>query len=201
MGLTRRLGSHLAGVPFDPQLPAQDRLGSRSTGRDICSVQRGGSKVAYGRKGKGSTWHAITDAQGLPIAGILTDARAAEVKLAIPVVDLIKIASERGAPRRRPKRLVADRGYDSRKLRNDLRERNIQPVIPARKWKNRKPRPGRPVGSGNMDAYKGRWKIERTFSWMDNFRRLAVRFERKHLIYEAFLELTCALMCLNRILR
>ena len=46
-----------------------------------------------------------------------------------------------------------------------------------------------------------RWVVERTISWLLAFRRLAIRYERRANIHEAFVVLGCALICLNQIRR
>src|SRR5919108_2010797 len=40
-----------------------------------------------------------------------------------------------------------------------------------------------------------RWVVERTFAWLNQFRRLRVRYERRADIHEAFLSLGCVLIC------
>jgi Fic/DOC family/Transposase DDE domain len=40
-----------------------------------------------------------------------------------------------------------------------------------------------------------RWVVERTFAWLNQFRRLRVRYERRADIHEAFLALGCVLIC------
>jgi transposase len=42
-----------------------------------------------------------------------------------------------------------------------------------------------------------RWVVERTFAWINRFRRLAVRYERLADIHLAFVDLACALICLR----
>ncbi len=42
-----------------------------------------------------------------------------------------------------------------------------------------------------------RWVVERTLAWLSRYRRLAVRYERRSDIHEAFLHLGCSLICLN----
>ncbi|MXQ55300.1 transposase [Shimazuella sp. KC615] len=51
------------------------------------------------------------------------------------------------------------------------------------------------------DGYKQRWKIERCFAWMDNNRRLVVRYERYIQNYKAFCILSLILLCVNRLLK
>jgi transposase len=92
-----------------------------------------------------------------------------------------------GRPRRRPERLVADRGYDHDKYRRLLRQRRIKPVIARRQS-------GHGSGLG-----RERWIVERTFAWLRNRRRLLVRYERRSEIHEAFLALACCLICWRRL--
>ncbi|WP_302074326.1 transposase [Burkholderia glumae] len=66
-----------------------------------------------------------------------------------------------------------------------LRERGIKPVIAKRRTEH---------GSG---LGKYRWVVERTHSWLHNFRRLRTRFERSAYIHEAFLKLGCSIICWN----
>jgi transposase len=40
-----------------------------------------------------------------------------------------------------------------------------------------------------------RWVVERTFAWLNQFRRLRVRYDKRADIHEAFLSLGCALIC------
>ena len=81
--------------------------------------------------------------------------------------------------------LHADKGYDYRKCRQALRRRRIKVRI-ARKGIESKERLGR-----------HRWVVERTLAWLNRFRRLTVRYERRADIHEAFLHWGCALICLN----
>jgi transposase len=92
-----------------------------------------------------------------------------------------------GRPRRRPEQLVADRGYDYTSYRRQLRQRGITPVIARRSTEH---------GSG-LGRY--RWVVERTLSWLHQFRRLLVRYERRADIHESFLALACCLICWRRL--
>jgi transposase len=92
-----------------------------------------------------------------------------------------------GRPRRRPKRLSADRGYDYDSHRRQLRRRGITPEIARRKSSH---------GSG-LGRY--RWVVERTFAWLRQFKRLLVRYDRRADIHAAFLALGCCLVCYRRL--
>jgi len=49
-----------------------------------------------------------------------------------------------------------------------------------------------------LRRYKRRWKVERTFAWLQNFRRLVVRWDRKLTIYRGFFHLACLLITLRQ---
>jgi hypothetical protein len=105
----------------------------------------GGEGVAYGRKGKGILLHSLTEAGGMPLAACTTPANGHERAQVLPLLDAVVInTGTRGRPRKRPKVLAADKGYDSKALRQQLRRRGIRAQLPKRVWKTRKPR-GRPL--------------------------------------------------------
>jgi len=138
------------------------------------------------RRKPGSKHHLITDGNGIPLASCLTGANRHDVTQLVPLVDAIPpVHGKRGRPRRRPKRLYADRAYDSKAHREQLRQRGIRPYLAKR---------GQPHGSG---LGVSRWVIERTLSWLHQNRRLRVRYEYRADIHEAFMSLGCAMICWN----
>jgi transposase len=126
----------------------------------------------------------VTDANGIPLAVRLTGANRHDVTQLIPLVDAIPaVRGKRGRPRCRPKLLYGDRAYDSHEHRMALRARGITPQIAHRNTEH---------GSG-LGAY--RWVVERTNSWLHQYRRLRVRYERRGDMHEALLKLGCILIC------
>jgi len=93
-----------------------------------------------------------------------------------------------GRPRKRPDKWHADKAYDNRRCRAVLDKRGIKCRI-ARKGVE---------SSQTLGRY--RWVAERTLSWLDNNRRLTIRYERRDDIHLAFLYLGCALICLDHLL-
>lgn len=143
--------------------------------------------------------HVLTEGQGVPLAFDLTAANVAEVVVGLDVVDRVRVPRPQGKPKKRPVTLAADKGYDSAEFRRQLRRRHIRPSIPRREWPTRKRKPGRPPTTRPASAQ--RWKVERTHGWMDNFRRLVVRYDRHPDSYLAFLTMACLIMTLSVILR
>ena len=138
------------------------------------------------RRKTGSKHHVVTDANGTPLATLLTAANRHDVTQLLPLVDAIPaVRGKVGHPRRRPLRMQGDRGYDSEPHRRKLRQRGIEPVLAKRRTDH---------GSG-LGVF--RWVVERTLSWLHQSRRLRTRFERRDDTHEAFMELGCAMICWN----
>ncbi len=134
----------------------------------------------------------LADGAGSPLGVHVEAASPAEVKLLEPTLENLDQVGLDG----QPERLIADRGYDSNAVREWLEERGIEPIIPARR-NNRKAthQDGR-----KLRRYKHRWIIERTNAWLQNFRRLAVRYERSVVVFTAMVHLACALIIMRRVL-
>jgi transposase len=136
----------------------------------------------------GGKHHLITDTNGIPLARLLTAANRHDITQLLPLLDAIPpVRGRRGRPRRRPHSLIADRGYDSQPHRDELRRRGIKPLIAKRNT---------PHGSGLGGE---RWVVERTLSWIHQYRRLRIRTERRAQIHEAFLALACSLICYRQV--
>jgi transposase len=119
---------------------------------------------------------------------ILTGGNVGDVTQFLPLVHAIPpIRGKRGRPRQRPDTVFGDRAYDSSEHDKALRRLGITPVVARR---------GAAHGSGLGTI---RWVVERTNSWLHQFRRLRIRWERRADIHEAFLSLACALICYRRL--
>ena len=89
----------------------------------------------------------------------------------------------RGRPRCRPDSMLGDRAYDAQYIRHALRTRQILPRLAMRNTKH---------GSG---LGRWRWVVERTFAWLNQFRRLRVRYEKRPDMHLALLTVACILIC------
>lgn len=134
----------------------------------------------------------VTDGGGIPLGLLVEAANKAEITLAEDALATIQVPQQRGRPKTRPKEVVADKAYDKRLFREQLRWRGIHPCVPERK--NRKPRPGPKL---KLESYGLRWHVERSFAWLQNFRRLVVRYERKGRLFEAFVLVAFIVICLR----
>jgi transposase len=132
----------------------------------------------------------VGDRTGIPLASLLTGANRHDSVVFADLVDAIPpIRQPNGRRRKRPAKLHADKGYDYPRCRQALRCRHIQGRI-ARKALDSSARLGR-----------HRWVVERTLAWLNRYRRLTVRYERRADIHQAFLTLGCALICYNTLQR
>ena len=130
----------------------------------------------------------ICDGSGTPIYVLTSGANVPDISRAIDLLDgYPPIAGRRGRPRRRFDVLLADKGYDSDAFRRACRERGTQPIIPRRKTTRIK-------GLGKL-----RYVVEQTIALLHQFRRLAVRWERRLDIHDSFVSLACALICWRRL--
>ncbi|MEA3124534.1 MAG: hypothetical protein QOD67_1553 [Caballeronia sp.] len=172
--------------------PSRPTRSGQGTGRQLLH-----SRVVRGKKTGpnptdrrklGSKHHIIVDAQGIPLAVILTGANRHDVTQLDPLVEAIPpIRGKRGRPLRKPKIVQGDRGYSSEEHRQRFRKRGITPQLAKLRS---------PHGSG---LGKTRWPVERTIAWLHSYRRLKMRYEKYAHIHEAFLTLACALTCWTRL--
>src|SRR5690348_335048 len=165
----------------------------------FAAAKKGGDNVGLTKKGKGTKWMLVVDGNGLPLGFHLASATTAEVRLAEQTLDTVHVPRPRGRPKQRPEKLVADRGYDSSDFRRALRGRGIRMCIPPkRRPKNWKAKRGRPLVARKED-YRQRYKVERSFAWLGNFRRLLIRWERLIAVYRSFFAVAVMLLCLRRV--
>ena len=129
----------------------------------------------------------VVDGSGIPLGSQLLSASPAEVTLAESTLACIPMR------RRKPLRVIADRAYDSDPLRERLLEQNMLLIAPHRRGRTK---PAFNDGRW-LRRYRKRWKVERTFAWLGNYRRLVVRYENHLRMYQAFFHVACLLITLR----
>ena len=128
---------------------------------------------------------AVADRHGLPVAICVESTTPHEVKLALPT--LIQIAIPEA-----PQNLIGDNAYDSDKLDAELSYYGIELIAPHRINRKNKTQDLR-----RLRRYRRRWKIERLFAWLQNFRRRVVRYERYFENFLGMLHLACCVILLR----
>jgi transposase len=129
---------------------------------------------------------AIADRHGLPVAVGVTSASPNESTLVEQTLDQRHIDAL-------PKRMIGDKAYDSDPLDRRMRERGVEMIAPNRRQR-KKTQDGRP-----LRRYIRRWKIERLFAWLKNFRRINTRWERNALNFLGMVQLGCTLILLRHL--
>ncbi len=132
---------------------------------------------------------AIADGTGLPLAVHVDAAAPHEVTLVEPTLAACFVDEQ-------PERLIGDKADDSDLLDEELEAAGIEMVAPHRSNRKKpKTQDGRP-----LRRYKRRWKIERLIAWLQNFRRVIVRYEYYPENYQGFVQLGCMVILLRQYL-
>ncbi len=146
------------------------------------------------RGGLSTKLHLRTDGYGRPLILVATPGQRHEVTQLERLLDggAIKRTGPdgrpgRGRPRRRPARLVGDKGYSFPSARRLLRRRGIGAVIPTKSDQRRRP-------SFDPTAYRGRNQVERSVGRLKQFRRVATRYDKRAVNYLAWVILAAAVI-------
>ena len=129
-------------------------------------AKKGGAGVGTTKRGKGSKIMAIADRHGRPVAIHIDSATPHEVTL-------VETTLAHRLVQKMPKRLIGDNAYESDQLDAELAQRGIELIAPHRRNRTHRTQDGRP-----LRRYRRRWKMERLFAWLQNYRRIVVRYQR-----------------------
>jgi transposase len=128
----------------------------------------------------------VADGKGVPLAARADSASWAEVNLLERTLE-----QSHGTPRR----VIADRAYDSDPLRERLMAQGVELICPYRRNNTR-----RTYEDGRkLRRFKKRWIVERTIAWLGNYRRVLIRWENKLSHYLAFVHVACLMITLRRL--
>jgi transposase len=132
---------------------------------------------------------AIADRHGLPVAVHVVSASPNEATL-------VELTLQRRFLRETPERLIGDKAYDSDPLDQRVREHLGVELIAPHRW-NR----SRPVTQDGrvLRRYRRRWKIERLFAWLHNYRRIVIRWEYYPENFLGMVQLACAIILLRHL--
>ena len=154
--------------------------------RPLCRGQKGGGGVGKTKRGKGTKLMAMANRAGAPVAVYLDSASPAEVTL------VEKTLASRFT-RKQPECLIGDKAYDSDPLDARLAKQRIAMIAPHRA---NRIRPATQDGR-QLRRYRRRWKVERLFAWLHNFRRLVTRYEYKLENFTGFVHLACIVIIMR----
>jgi putative transposase len=167
---------------------ASNGVGSPWTGR--CQKHRSvGKKTGPNPtdRAKGGTKRSVlTEASGIPVGVSVDGANRVDFKLARETLESIPIRRPRPT-RQSPQGLCLDKGYDYGEVDALVKEFRFTGHIARRGQEARKVK-------HTARKKARRWVVERTHSWMNRFRRILVRWEKRADTYVAMLHLSCALI-------
>lgn len=139
------------------------------------------------RAKKGTKRSLLVEGTGLPIAVVVAPANRNDCLLLDETLDAVVVIPQR----RITTHLCLDGGYNSKKVRASLLRRHIVEDIRDRRREIEAKR--------RFRAKPRRWKVERTHSWMNRYRRLLIRWEKGADSFLAMIHLACASICFGRL--
>ncbi len=149
----------------------------------------GGDGVGKTKVGKGVKIMVLVAARGLPVAVTTGSANPHESTLVQGMLSFMLTLDT-------PERIIGDKAYDSEALDEDLDDEGIELIAPHRKSRT----PENITQDGRkLRGYKRRWRVERTISWFQNFRRLCIRYEKSTMLFQGFLHLGCSIILLKQV--
>lgn len=152
----------------------------------LCDRKKGGQGVGKTKRGKGTKIMAGADRHGFPVAISVSSVSPHEITL-------VESTLETMFTKELPDRLIGDKAYDSDPLDEKLAENGVELIAPHRtNRKKMKTQDGR-----KLRRYRRRWIVERLFAWLQNYRRILVRFDRFVKNYIGFVHLGCLVILLR----
>jgi transposase len=134
---------------------------------------------------KGTKRSLLVDGRGAPLSLIVAGANRHDVKLLAQTLDAIVVRRPKPT-RNRPQHLCVDKGYAGQPAEQQMRARGYTPHVPVK---------GTSKARHRRQGKARRWVVERTHSWINNYRKLRVRYEKQAANFEALLHLATAIIC------
>ena len=149
--------------------------------------EKRGLCVGKTKRGKGTKIMAVADRSGLPVACCVASASPHETTL-------VDATIEQRFLKAKPQRLIGDKAYDSDGLDEVMRSKGIEMIAPNRSNRKNQTQDGRP-----LRRYVRRWKVERLFAWLGNYRRILTRHDYHVENYLGFVQLGCILILIRHL--
>ncbi|MBG6255869.1 IS5 family transposase, partial [Pseudomonas aeruginosa] len=132
------------------------------------------------RAGNTSKIHLAVDAHGLPIEFEITGGQINDCTQAPALISKLPAAET----------IVADKGYDSERIREQVERQGAKAVIPRKRNSVK--------GNANLDRglYRNRHLVENAFARLKHYRAVASRFDKLKRNYESVVAMACAFLWL-----
>jgi transposase len=183
----RRLPSRMGPTARQARPVKESRLAGVHRRRLVFTGKKGGDGVGRSHKGNGTRIMLMVDANGTPLSAHTTAAHHSEVHRITTLVDEPRLCQK-------TRRLLYDKAADADWLRDSLALRRIELVCAHR---SNRTKPSRQDGRA-LRRYVRRYRIERSISWLHNYRRLITRWEYYADLFQGFLHLACMFTILKR---
>ncbi len=159
---------------------------------DSChkKVPLGGDKTGISpvdRRKLGSKLNLVVEEYGLPLGATLASENRHDTQLFVSLVDNL----QHQIPQSRNHYLRTDKGFVSKKNKAEAIKRNFTPIMPLKKPKNK------PRVTQKKDPI--RWVVERTFSWMNRFRRVFIRYDKLSKNFLGLVQFACLVIVFRKI--
>ena len=150
-------------------------MGEKKTGPNPTDRAKGGVKRSL-----------LTEGHGVPIGLAVDGANRHDMQLVRPTIDSL-VVERPTLTEAQPQGMCLDKGYAYQEVRDILEECGCTTPIRSRGEEAQ-------AIKDKASQKARRWVVERTHSWMNRFRRLLVRWDKKPAHYLAFLHFACALI-------
>jgi transposase len=120
----------------------------------------------------------------------VTAAQEHESQHFISLLDAVTLRGKPGRPRKRPKHIVADKGYSSKANREAAKKRRIVPIIAQRSNESCE-------DFFDKELYRGRNVVEREIGWLKESRSIGTRYEKLALNYLGLVTIACIVQYLK----
>jgi transposase len=154
------------------------------------------------RGGLTTKLHLSADGRARPLSLVLSEGQVSDSNMLEPTLDAIRVPRVgRGRPRKRPGKTRLDKGYSYPRCRKALRRRKLRVIIPERRDQRAQrlkkgSRGGRAVVFVKAD-YAQRNVVERCILRLKQWRRVATRYEKRAINYQAFVTLAAIMLWLR----
>ena len=141
----------------------------------------------YYRNKRGRKISAIVDEKGIPLNIHLSAGNKHDARIAPKIISKIKVSGDY---------LLADKAYDSNKIREMIKSKKIKSIIPRRKYKNRRTKS---LKKKHVQIYKKRIIVENFFAWIKAYPKINCIYEKTSESFKGLLLLSISILIYKRL--
>ena len=157
----------------------QHAAGAKKSAGESAEARAAVEALGYSQGSFSTKVHLRAEGQGKAMVMVLTPGQQHEATVLEALLEQGAVRRPgRGRPRRRPRRVIGDKGYSAKRIRGYLRQRGMRITIPRKRNECRS-------GPFNRAVYRTRNRIERLINRCKQFRRLAANRKRKYVFVES----------------